>query len=616
MSVKSQQVTKEARAKRAQAAPAVIARVRGFAGNHTMMREQSPRETFERQTDEAAQRPLGSEKKEQFLRRKCACGAGHSGECEECKKPEAEMLQRAVQRKLSVNEAGDRYEQEADRVADQVLTASTHRPVSGTPPHIQRFDGQSTGRAGTAPASVGRVLASPGSPLGPSLQQDMGRRFGHDFSGVRVHTGAAAEQSARNVNAHAYTVGQDIVFGASRFAPGTHAGRRLLAHELTHVVQQSVAGGVRVGRSDETSGLSPIMVAKSSDKKIMRKGFESTVEICHGVLETRNFDVTKGGLRVVLILKDLDKQIPNCGDFDFWVTLTQSEDWWPDDDIATCEASTGGTRSFSFANLSAGTYYLTISQIFGHPYCCLEGDILVFDEAVSNASTGCTRDKDPSVMDIVHGALDIAGFIPGLGAIPDGINAAIYVVEGDWANAGLSAVAMVPLWGDGVKLGAIAGKSAIRISEKAAIHLGEEGIAKGLKEVKAASKVKKATLETTEEATKLAEKKAAQKTEKEVAEKVLKERIKKCLEIYAAKEALGDCKSCKGTDTPTERAAKIACLTGEIALRKEYLKDDCDDVLQGSIDRVNKGQDPKGGHKTQLAQKIQSLAKCATLPTK
>lgn len=71
-------------------------------------------------------------------------------------------------------------------------------------------------------------------------------RFGHDFSKVRVHSGAAAEQSARAVNAHAYTVGQNIVFGAGMFAPATAGGRRLLAHELTHVVQQEGHPGASV----------------------------------------------------------------------------------------------------------------------------------------------------------------------------------------------------------------------------------------------------------------------------------------------------------------------------------------------------------------------------------
>ena len=141
----------------------------------------------------------------------------------------------------SVNEPGDIYEQEADRVADQVMATPAHHAVSGAPPRIQRFSGQSNGQMDAAPASVDQALASPGRPLEPALRQDMEQRFGYDFSRVRVHSGAAAEQSARDVNANAYTVGHDIVFGAGRFAPGTHEGRRLIAHELTHVVQQSVA---------------------------------------------------------------------------------------------------------------------------------------------------------------------------------------------------------------------------------------------------------------------------------------------------------------------------------------------------------------------------------------
>ena len=107
-----------------------------------------------------------------------------------------------------------------------------------------------------APASVDQVLASPGRPLEPALRQDMEQRFGHDFSRVRVHSGAAAEQSAQDVNANAYTVGNNIVFGAGRFAPGTHEGRRLIAHELTHVVQQSGSDGIRVDQSNEKRGLS------------------------------------------------------------------------------------------------------------------------------------------------------------------------------------------------------------------------------------------------------------------------------------------------------------------------------------------------------------------------
>ena len=171
-----------------------------------------------------------------LLQRKCACGsptASLTGECTEC------ASRKLLQTKLAIGSSTDPLEQEADRVADKVLAAPAHSAVNGTTPHIQRFTGQAAGQADMAPASVDRVLASPGRPLEPALRQDMGQRFGHDFASVRVHTDAAAEQSARDVNAHAYTVGRDVVFGVGQFAPATPGGRRLLAHELTHVVQQS-----------------------------------------------------------------------------------------------------------------------------------------------------------------------------------------------------------------------------------------------------------------------------------------------------------------------------------------------------------------------------------------
>jgi hypothetical protein len=97
---------------------------------------------------------------------------------------------------------------------------------------------------------VEHALASPGQPFEPALRQEMEQRFGHDFSRVRVHIGTAAEQSARDVNARAYTVGDNLVFGAGEFKPDTRQGRRLLTHELTHVVQQSGAEANVVRRSN------------------------------------------------------------------------------------------------------------------------------------------------------------------------------------------------------------------------------------------------------------------------------------------------------------------------------------------------------------------------------
>jgi len=113
------------------------------------------------------------------------------------------------------------------------------------------------GGAGSMDATpmVNSVLAAPGQPLDATTRGFFSARFGHDFGKVRVHTGTDAERSARDVNAQAYTVGHDIVFGSSRFSPGTHDGRRLIAHELTHVVQQSGASAVSVGHNDGERGL-------------------------------------------------------------------------------------------------------------------------------------------------------------------------------------------------------------------------------------------------------------------------------------------------------------------------------------------------------------------------
>jgi outer membrane protein OmpA-like peptidoglycan-associated protein len=92
--------------------------------------------------------------------------------------------------------------------------------------------------ADAVPESVASALRSPGQPLGPTVQQAMASRFGHDFSSVRVHTDAAASRSATDIGARAYAAGSHIVFRVGEYQPSTPGGRDLLAHELTHVLQQ------------------------------------------------------------------------------------------------------------------------------------------------------------------------------------------------------------------------------------------------------------------------------------------------------------------------------------------------------------------------------------------
>ena len=105
----------------------------------------------------------------------------------------------------------------------------------------QRLQRRAAGQADTTevPAIVQSVLHSPGQSLDPRTRAFMEPRFGQDFSRVRVHTDTQAAESARAVNAQAYTVGRDVVFGAGQYAPNTQPGAWLLAHELAHVAQQS-----------------------------------------------------------------------------------------------------------------------------------------------------------------------------------------------------------------------------------------------------------------------------------------------------------------------------------------------------------------------------------------
>jgi len=128
------------------------------------------------------------------LIQRCACGAARKGhaECEECK---AKRVQR-----LAAGTAG--------------------------------------ARGAAVPPIVNGVLRAPGHPLEPTTRAFFERRFDRDFSGVRIHTDDAAAQSARAVNALAYTSGDHIVFGAGQYGGGSQRRMRLLAHELTHVVQQ------------------------------------------------------------------------------------------------------------------------------------------------------------------------------------------------------------------------------------------------------------------------------------------------------------------------------------------------------------------------------------------
>jgi hypothetical protein len=229
-------------------------------------------------------RQLSAEPSRTVQRECTACASKQSDKpCPTCGGslvPKRESLLEPVQAKLRIGPANDAYEQEADRVADTIVSSAT--PAANIAPAGEALQGKRTLQAkplvnvanfiqrqvaedgevdfdeddepdeslqmdrgsnavpevSTAQEARVTALRGGGQPLSDTHRSFFESRFGYDFSGVRIHNDAGAAQSAGELGARAYTVGQDVVFGAGEFQPGTPSGMHLMAHELTHVVQQ------------------------------------------------------------------------------------------------------------------------------------------------------------------------------------------------------------------------------------------------------------------------------------------------------------------------------------------------------------------------------------------
>jgi len=211
-----------------------------------------------------------------------------------------------MQAKMVVGEANDRYEQEADRAAAQVVQ-QIHAPVSNSSAQgssVQRQQEQDElqkkaiapiqGKEMSAGGEVSTSLESEinrarggGQPLVPELQAKMGEAMGSDFSGVRVHTDGPADALNQSVGARAFTTGQDLFFKRGEYQPGSRGGQELIAHELTHVVQQN--GGM-VQRQVDTA------TASVNDKQRMEEVRENMKKNFMKRLEdvAKEIDILKG----------------------------------------------------------------------------------------------------------------------------------------------------------------------------------------------------------------------------------------------------------------------------------------------------------------------------------
>jgi len=165
----------------------------------------------------------------------------------------------AIQPKLTVNKPGDQYEQEADRVADQVMRNSEGK-VQTQSEGVQAKGGRGGTLDGNSESRISGSRAS-GSPLAPAAQSFFESRMNHDFSGVRVHTDGHAAQMNQQLGAQAFTHQRDIYFAAGQYNPQSISGQRLLAHELTHVVQQR-SRSRRIGAQGPGLSQAPVHVQR------------------------------------------------------------------------------------------------------------------------------------------------------------------------------------------------------------------------------------------------------------------------------------------------------------------------------------------------------------------
>lgn len=188
-----------------------------------------------------------------------------------------------VQAKLTVNPPDDQYEKEADRVADAVTNVSTSE--------IQRqeeeeeVETKSTSEKQHQPSAVSEeteadisTARGSGQPLPDSVRNSLEPQLGHDFSQVHIHTDAKANKLSQQLGAEAFTIGNDVFFREGAYQPGSDSGRGLIAHELTHVVQQ---GAARVSRqAAETEG------AAADRKEEAKKELKDDVDKLKTKLET------------------------------------------------------------------------------------------------------------------------------------------------------------------------------------------------------------------------------------------------------------------------------------------------------------------------------------------
>lgn len=202
-------------------------------------------------------------------------------------------FQHHLQPKLRIGQSNDQYEQEADRVADQVLRMPDKPEFRDR--RLEIREGEETVQAKSRSNKGGRIapaiesginsLRGSGQPMPESTRTFFESRFGADFGGVKVHSGTSADHLAESINAKAFTIGKDVVFGHGQYSPESSRGKQLLAHELTHVVQQNKMSNGSKSDLSNTGTKPPSNLVRNLKKTFVNKSSEQRIQ-----RDCRNFN--------------------------------------------------------------------------------------------------------------------------------------------------------------------------------------------------------------------------------------------------------------------------------------------------------------------------------------
>ena len=212
-----------------------------------------------------------------------------------------------IQAKLKVGQPGEIYEQEADRIADAVmLMPESQVQLQGKGKEEEEEILQTKEISSKTPELEFRIqtLQGSGQPLPESTRAFFESRFGYDFSRVRIHADRQAAEAARSVNARAFTIGRDVVFGAGQYAPETATGQRLVAHELTHVVQQGIGTSVTKIQRVVEGDITQMSITVDWARNLEDDELEQQIEIVRDQLTTLSsrtpeFEAARSNLQIL-----------------------------------------------------------------------------------------------------------------------------------------------------------------------------------------------------------------------------------------------------------------------------------------------------------------------------